>query len=220
MLYYHVNHCSFSFCLCRLIPDEPQLGYFWHWGSWDLDSKFSAQVHWLVIHTLLSNLHWGARSFPPTTLKIWFRAKHNLWVAEGRLSFAVELFHSGPTYNPPFFFQRKGCCLLTSLATAKGVGEGDRRLLQHYSTHWCWLGMPFLHPSSCHSLFPWSVSTEELSAVVACCWDASCFLFWGELWVLTYVQQETPLNIGTWRLPGSLGGSFLFLEAAGRAEGL
>lgn len=77
--------------LCRLILDEPQLGCFRHWGSWDLDSKFSAHVHWHVIHTLLSNLHWGASSFPPTMLKVWFKAKHNLWVAGGRLSFPVEL---------------------------------------------------------------------------------------------------------------------------------
>jgi len=58
--------------LCRLILGEPQLGCCWHWGNWDLDSKFSAQVHWQVIHTLLTNLHWGAQSFPHTMLKIWF----------------------------------------------------------------------------------------------------------------------------------------------------
>lgn len=92
MLYCHVNHCSFFFLsLCRLILDEPQLECFWHWGSSDSDTKFSAQVHWHANHILLSNLHQGARSFPPTVLKIWFRAKHILWAAGGRLSLLGEL---------------------------------------------------------------------------------------------------------------------------------
>lgn len=51
--------------VCRRILDEPQLGCFWHWRSWDLDSRCSAQVPWHVIHTLLSNLHWGPEGFLP-----------------------------------------------------------------------------------------------------------------------------------------------------------
>lgn len=92
--------------LCRLILEEPQLGCFWHWGSWDLDGRFSAQALWHVIHTQLSNLHWGAWRFPPTTLNTRFRAQHNLWVTGGRWSFPAELFHSRPTYNFSFFFPR------------------------------------------------------------------------------------------------------------------
>lgn len=60
---------------CRWIVYEPQLGCFWHWGSWDLDSRFSAQVPWHVIHTF-SNLHWRS---PPTMLNTEFRAQHNLY---------------------------------------------------------------------------------------------------------------------------------------------
>lgn len=69
--------------LCRWILDEPQLGCFWHWGSWDLGSRFSAQVPWHVIHTLLSDLYWGSRRFPPTMLNTRFRAQHNLLGEDG-----------------------------------------------------------------------------------------------------------------------------------------
>lgn len=94
--------------LCRWILDEPQLGCFWHWGSWDSEGRFSDQVPWHVAHTLLSNLHWGAWRSPPTMLNTEFGAQHNWWIAGGRWCFPVELFHSRPTYNPfiLLFFSR------------------------------------------------------------------------------------------------------------------
>ena len=148
--------------------------------------------------------YWGKIVFPSWTLSLW-----------------------AYIYSPlPFFtfFPEEGLLSVNQLSYCKRVGKGDcRLLLQHFSTHWCWQSC-ILHSTcpagTCCSLSPVSVSAEELSAVVPCCWDGSRFLFRGELWVLTDVQQEIPLNIGTRRLPGSLGGKFLSLEAAALAEGL
>lgn len=111
--------------LCRWILDVPQLEFRWHWRSSDLDTTFSAQVHWLWF---ISCYQTGTQCFLSNMLKIWFRDKHIMWVARKGLSLPVEpllwdLFFSFP--------HRKGCCLLSSPATGKWE-EGDHRDLAHY----------------------------------------------------------------------------------------
>lgn len=125
--------------LCRWILDVPQLEFHWHWRSSDLDTTFSAQVHWLWFITCYQT---GTQRFLSNMLKIWFRDKHIMWVARKGLSLPVEpllwdLFFSFP--------HRKGCCLLSSPATGKWE-EGDHRDSSSLlCTHWCWLGMQLLH---------------------------------------------------------------------------
>lgn len=169
--------------VCRGILDEPQLGCFWHWRSWDLDSGCSAQVPWHVIHTLFSNLHWGSEGFLPPGGNTRFRAQHSLWVAGGRWSFPVEPFHCSPMYNPfiSFFIHREGCCLFTSYQ--KG-SRGERQ--EAFAPALCCplvlagYAIPTCHPGSCWSLSPVNVSADEPAAadlLPSFSSDASC-TFW------------------------------------------
>lgn len=198
--------------VCRGILDEPQLGCFWHWRSWDLDSGCSAQVPWHVIHTLFSNLHWGSEGFLPPGGNTRFRAQHSLWVAGGRWSFPVEPFHCSPMYNPfiSFFIHREGCCLFTSYQ--KG-SRGERQ--EAFAPALCCplvlagYAIPTCHAGSCWSLSLWTWVLMNLLLLI-------CFL----LSLLMQAARFGPCSAGdaithhdptaatvSWRKLSFLGGS-------------